>query len=138
MRTLISTCIIAICTCFSFLSAQQADQPQRVIRSYHLGPWAPSSSADDANRQNNRQQAREDQREVADNSRDTAVVNGDGTKFFNPPPCQYCIQCNYKHWCPYCGYCPIYDESDIRDEYDRQATWPAKKTDSWMRENISF
>lgn len=58
----------------------------------------------------------------------------EGAKFYSPPPCAYCTQCNRKHWCPYCGYCPLYDETDIIDEYDRHASWPTKREDTWMRE----
>lgn len=66
---------------------------------------------------------------------DADACNGpEEAPYFNPPPCRYCMQCNYRHWCPYCGYCPLYDDSDIIDRYDDHASWPSKNTDSWMRE----
>lgn len=53
-------------------------------------------------------------------------------KFYAPPPCVYCAQCNYKHWCPYCGYCPLYSDEERFDEFDFGDSWPGKRGDNWM------
>jgi hypothetical protein len=127
MRCSPITLLLGVFILMSSLAFAQRDAyspSKRVIKSYHLGPWAPNV---------NNQEAQNDYA-PRDMSCDTLVVAEDGSKFYNPPPCQYCIQCNYQQWCPYCGYCPLYDESDIIDEYDRHATWPSKRSDSWMRE----
>lgn len=47
-----------------------------------------------------------------------------------------CCQCCGAASCPSCRKAPIYDESDQEDVYipQKNAYWPTKKTDSWMRE----
>ena len=94
-----------------------------LLRSFHMGPWEPLPDEERCEEEVCDAQAPCEEEPCIKEAR-----------FFDPPPCQYCLECDYQHWCPYCGYCPIYDESDTVDIYDQHATWPSKHEDSWMRE----
>lgn len=82
-------------------------QGHPVVQSFHLGP---EDAGEDA-------------------------CDGGGCRYYNPPTCPYCVQCNYQHWCPYCGFCPMYDELTSSNLYQQyRADWPSRRDDSWVEE----
>lgn len=116
-RCLLGIICVATLFCLSPLFGQNTGHT--VVRTFHMGP-------SDAPIDNDSGQSCQS---------DECQASGDD-KFFDPPPCRYCIECHYQHWCPYCGYCPIYDDSDNAVDWENRTTWPSKHEDSWMRELV--
>lgn len=107
--------------------SRQRMQGHPVIRSFHLGPFAPETDSNDE------ETCAANADACTEEPRETCCTE-EAPRFYNPPACRYCLQCNYQHWCPYCGYCPLYDDRDVIDEWDNHATWPSKRSDGWMHE----
>lgn len=113
-------------------------QGRPVIRSFHLGPYAPKEPCEtpceaEAPAPANDCCDSEPTLEASGQGLDPACVSPYQALYYNPPPCKYCEQCNYQHWCPYCGYCPIYDETDVVSPWEHPH-WPGQNEDSWMFE----
>lgn len=113
----ILTAIALVCL-LSHFSPSEA----RVLKSFHMGPGDTDGS-----------ECCGEVQPIA--YQETAGAAYTEERYYDPPPCPYCIECNYENWCPYCGYCPLYDDFDIYvDHYHDHTFWAGKMESSWMHE----